>query len=233
MPLSRREIAEQLAHERRMIAERRATLNAAQEQAAAYGLNAPLDLVNVQRRLAEQLAAHEQEIARLEALAPAAPDEPPVSAVPAGDERPFWQGLGLSAGDDIIIAEVGASAQNVAVGKQISQALAGSAAPGDERAQIEVALAVLEAALRGLGGAGPLLSVLPLQIGLLRGELTKAAPETPSASTISQVGDWLLGALPACAPALAQLFSAPAVRRALQRSGPQAVAWASSRFNGG
>jgi hypothetical protein len=226
MSMSKREVAEQLAHERRMLAARRATLNAAQEQAASYGLNVPLDLVNVQRQLAEQIAAHRQEIARLEALEPTAPDAP----IPATEhnDQPLWEGLGLGAGGDMIIADVGAGAQNVAVGKNISQHNAG--APADERAEVESALAALEAALRGLDGAAPLLSVLPLQIGLLRGELTKTPPDTPSASTLTQVGDWLIAALPASTPALARLFAAPAARRALERAGPQAVAWAGSRI---
>jgi hypothetical protein len=228
MPLSKREIAEQLAHERRLLATRRASLNTAQEQAAAYGLNVPLDLVNVQRQLAEQIAAHEREIVRLESLAPAAPDDPPATDAPIGDKQPFWAGMGLSAGDDMIIAEVGASAQNVAVGKQISQHNAVPA--GEDRAQIEALLAALDASLRGLEGAGPLLSVVSLQINLLRGELTKGAGEVPSASTIIQVGDWLLNALPASAPALARLFNAPATRRALQRAGAQAMEWARGHF---
>lgn len=225
--MNKREIADQLAHERRLRAARRATLNAAQEQAASYGLNVPLDLVNVQRQLAEQLAAHEREIARLEALAPGAPDEPPAPGPSPADDGPFWAGLGLSAGNDMIIADVGA-AQNVAVGKHISQHNA--APPADDRMEAEAALAALEAGLRGLNGAGPLLGVLPLQVGLLRGELTKAAAEAPSASTIVQVSDWLLEALPASAPALAQLFAAPAVRRAVERAGPQAAAWLRGRF---
>jgi len=229
MPLSKREIAEQLAHERRLLATRRASLNTAQEQAAAYGLNVPLDLVNVQRQLAEQIAGHEREIARLESLAPTAPDDPPPTDASGGDTQPFWAGMGLSAGDDMIIAEIGANAQNVAVGKQISQH---NAAPGgDDRAQIEALLAALDTSLRGLEGSGPLLSVVALQINLLRGELTKGAGETPSASTIIQVGDWLLHTLPASAQALASLFNAPSTRRALQRAGAQAIEWARSHFS--
>ena len=227
MTMSKREVADQLSHERRMLAAHRATLNAAQEQAASYGLNPPLDLVNAQRQLAEQIDAHQREIARLEALAPTAPDAPPAPEAPADNDQPFWAGLGLSAGNDMIIADVGA-AQNVAVGKHISQNNA--APPADDRGAVEAALAALEATLRSLDGAGPLLGVLPLQVGLLRGELTKAAPDTPSASTITQVGDWLASALPASAPALARLFGDAAVRRALERAGPQAVSWARGRF---
>jgi hypothetical protein len=229
MPLSKREITDQLAHERRLLATRRASLNTAEEQAALYGLNIPLDLVNVQRQLAEQIAAHEREIARLESLAPDAPDDPPPMDAPGGNKQPFWAGIGLSAGDDMIIAEVGASAQNVAVGKQISQH---NAVPADDdRVQIEALLAALDVSLRGLDGAGALLSVVSLQINLLRGEITKGAGEVPSASTIIQVGDWLLQALPASAPALATFFNAPAARRALQRAGIQAKEWARAHFS--
>jgi hypothetical protein len=227
MTLNKRGLAEQLAHERRMLAARRATLRAAQEQAANYGLNVPLDLVNVQRQLAEQIAAHEHEIARLEGLAPGAPDAP--ADAPSGEDQPFWAGLGLGAGGDMIIADVGAGSQNVAVGKGISQH---NAAPADDRAEIELALAALEATLRELAGAGPLLAVVPLQIGLLRGELTKASHQAPSASTITQVGGWLLEALPTSAPALAKLCATPAVSRALQRAGAQAVEWARARLGG-
>ena len=54
--------------------------------------------------------------------------------------------------------------------------------------------------------------------------------ETPSASTITQIGDWLLDNLPELAETLAGLFATPAVGRVVGRAGESAVSWLRKRF---
>jgi hypothetical protein len=66
---------------------------------------------------------------------------------------------------------------------------------------------------------------------LLAGELTKTGDgEQPSASTITQIGNWLLDNLPPIAEALTGLFATPAVGRVIGRAGDAAVTWARQRF---
>ncbi|MFN8569207.1 MAG: hypothetical protein U0Z44_17185 [Kouleothrix sp.] len=68
------------------------------------------------------------------------------------------------------------------------------------------------------------------QLGLLAGELRKLDPRaTPSASTVSQVGGWLLDNLPPLREALAALFAAPAVRRVLGRADADLSGWLQRR----
>jgi hypothetical protein len=138
---------------------------------------------------------------------------------------------GRAAGD-VIVAQIGAGAENVAVGKNVTQSI-GTLGEPDDRQVIGQRLAEVAAALdkvRGQGGAD-IAAVADFQIKLLRGELEKTARgETPSANVITQVGDWLLGNWPQMTPALASLFAAPAVSKVVARAGSSAVNWVKARF---
>jgi hypothetical protein len=185
------------------------------EQAALQGMHSDpsvnIEIQDIERQVAE--------LERKLAGAPAAstpgvaPSTPPIS--PGA----------VTAGDDVIIATVSAS-RNVVVGKQISQVGLGGDGPPD-RALIERELAALGAALaRAQPPIDPALAgIAQFQIELLAGELAKDDSETPSASTIVKVGDWLLANLPQIGPALRALLAAPPVARALARAGGAAPGW--------
>jgi len=69
------------------------------------------------------------------------------------------------------------------------------------------------------------------QLKLLQGELTKIdKDETPSASTITQVGDWLLDNIPSIAETLTGFFATPAVGKVVGKAGEAAIKWVKQRF---
>ena len=69
------------------------------------------------------------------------------------------------------------------------------------------------------------------QLKLLHGELAKTEKdEKPSASTITQVGDWLLDSVPQIAEVLTSLFATPAVGKVVGKAGEVAVGWVKQRF---
>jgi hypothetical protein len=160
-------------------------------------------------------------------------DAPPPGAF--GDPAPRG-GLGLPpAGGDTIVAHIGAGAQGIAVGKHIQQTLgAGAVAdPDADRHAIEALLARLERDLANAAGQldSAASAMAAFQLRLLAGELGKVGGRaTPSATTISQIGDWLLDNLPPLQPALAALFTAPAVLRALGQADTPLDAWLQRRF---
>ncbi len=167
-------------------------------------------------------------------------------AVAEKTEQPWWNRVGDQSsavsginasgfGGDFIVASVGAGAKNVAIGKQISQTvyeLVGTPTP-DDKEIITQKLAAVEAALAARQGQIDAMKtqMAQFQLQLLRGELTKVGEnETPSASTITQIGDWLLDNLPELAETLAGLFATPAVGRVVGRAGESAVSWLRKRF---
>jgi hypothetical protein len=158
--------------------------------------------------------------------------------------EPWW--ARLAAGDtmppvvpgatgDVIIATIGAGSRNVAAGKNISQQIyevAGPPTPDDKQiiaqrfAEVDRALAAQQHTIdRGL------VQMVEIQLQLLRGELVKTGNgESPSASTITLVGNWLLDNVPHLAESLAALFSEPAVGRVMGKAGESAVIWVKQRF---
>lgn len=158
-----------------------------------------------------------------------------------GQETPkaWWESIvppapGQVSGD-IIIAQVGAGARNVAVGKGISQTIGESLGPPvpNDRQVIEGKLAAVEDKLRAARGQidASVSAMADFQLKLLAGELTKlGADEVPSASTITQVGEWLFETLPILRPTLIDLFAQPAAGRALAKAGDAAVQWARQRL---
>lgn len=149
--------------------------------------------------------------------------------------RPWWEEVSVQAGGDVIIGDVGAGAENVAIGKNITQAVyevLGAPTP-DDRNLIDSSFADLTAAIRGLSSqldAG-VAGTVEFQIDLLQGELTKTEKnEQPSATTITKVGDWLLDNIPDIAEVLAGVFATPAVGRVVGKAGNVAIDWVKERF---
>jgi hypothetical protein len=151
------------------------------------------------------------------------------------DQRPWWEQLPAPIGGDAIVANVGAGARNVAVGKNIQQTVIstlGAPTPGDKQI-IEQRFAELNATLDKVSGQidANTKKMAEFQIKLLQGELTKTdEKETPSATTITQVGDWLLDNVPQIAETVVSLFATPAVGKVVGKAGEIAIKWAKDRL---
>jgi len=148
-------------------------------------------------------------------------------------ERPWWDDVSIQSGGDVIIGQVGAGAKGVAIGKnQAVYGTLGEPVPGDKQV-IEKRFAEVAAALQKLQGQmdANTAKMAEFQLKLLQGELTKIdKDETPSASTITQVGDWLLDSIPAIAETLTSLFATPAVGKVVGKAGEVAIKWVKQRF---
>jgi len=156
-------------------------------------------------------------------------------------QQPWWEQVSGSVGGidtdhtegDVIIANVGAGARNVAVGKNITQQIIetlGEPTPQD-RALIEQRFEQLFAMLDGAQIAPRTAGRAEAELERLQEELSKTAEgETPDADTITRIGDWLLENVPELAAALAELFGMAAVGRGLAKAGVAAVKWARERF---
>jgi hypothetical protein len=123
-------------------------------------------------------------------------------------------------------------ATNLAIGSQMTQT---SYRVEGQRAAQEIAqhLADVESALGALkpkldpGSA----SMAEFNLDLLKAELTKTGnKDTPSATTITRIGDWLLENLPELAGELTGLFTAPAVGKVVATAGSLAMSWVRERF---
>ena len=151
--------------------------------------------------------------------------------------EPWWNRMPASMGDfdvdsaggDVIIANIGAGARNVAVGKNIQQTVyetLGEPLP-DDTAIIKQQLAALKASL-----SPAQLPVAQFPLQMLETELTKTGEgETPNGSVIRQAGNFLLDNLPDIAEALATLFAVPAVGRVLGKAGQETITWLRDRCN--
>jgi len=224
-----------IAAQQALLQVHRQTLNVLLTQQAQFGeAYAPPALVNGIRGARDSIAQIKQLLRDWGAPAEDLPtDAPHPSAL--GDPA-FRIGPGVSpAGGDTIIAQIGAGAQGIAVGKHIQQTITGGATAdldADRRA-IEALLARLERDLASAAGRidGVVGTMAAFQLRLLAGELGKlGAHATPSASTISQVGDWLADTVPPLHDALTALFTAPAVLRALRQADTPLDAWLQRRF---
>jgi hypothetical protein len=152
-------------------------------------------------------------------------------------EKPWWDKLPPNIGGDAIIANVGAGAQNVAVGKNIQQTIIATlgAPTANDKQVIDEKFAELNATLGKLGKQidPTTKKMAEFQIKLLQDELTKTdAKETPSASVITKVGDWLLDNVPMMAEAVVGLFASPIVGKVIGKAGEVAIKWAKQRFGG-
>jgi hypothetical protein len=147
----------------------------------------------------------------------------------------WWDKVPAQAGGDVIIGEVGAGARGVAVGKNITQTLydmLGEPLPGDKQI-IDQRMTAVMAALGQMQGQldANTAKMAEFQLKLLHGELVKTEKDDkPSASTITQVGDWLLDNVPEIAGTLTSLFATPAVGKIVGMAGEIAVKWVKQRF---
>lgn len=151
-------------------------------------------------------------------------------------EKAWWDEIpDQHVGGDVIIAEVGAGASGITIGKNITQIIydmLGEPLP-DDRQVIEQKMSELIAALQQRRGEldASTADMAEFQIKLLQSELTKTkASETPSASTITQVGDWLLDNVPQIAEILTCLFATPAAGKVVGKAGEVAVEWVKKRL---
>jgi hypothetical protein len=162
------------------------------------------------------------------------------------EERYWWEDLpdtigGFQAGDiegDVIVASVGAGAQNVAIGKNITQTVyetLGEPTPDDGQiiekglAQVRVALAEVEGEIGDSAAkmAGGMLAQIETEL------LKTGEDDAPNAAIIIQIGDLLLDSVPQIADALAALFATPAVGRVVGVADEAAVTWVKRRFGAG
>jgi len=147
----------------------------------------------------------------------------------------WWDNIPAQVGGDVIIGQVGAGARGVAVGKNITQTLydmLGEPLPGDKQI-IDQRMAVVMTALQQMQGQldANTAKMAEFQLKLLHGELAKTEKDDkPSASTITQVGDWLLDSVPQIAEVLTSLFATPAVGKVVGKAGEVAVGWVKQRF---
>jgi hypothetical protein len=224
-----------IAAQQALLQVHRQTLDVLLRQQAQFGeAYAPPAIVNGIRIARASIAQVKQSLrdwgASVEDLPNDAP-HPDASADPA-----LGAGPGVSpGGGDTIVAHIGADAQGVAVGKHIQQTISGAAAADldADRRGIAALLARLERDLSNAAGRidGATATMAAFQLRLLAGELGKLGPHaTPSASTISQVGDWLADNVPPLQDALVALFTAPAVLRALRQADAPIDAWLQRRF---
>lgn len=167
-------------------------------------------------------------------------DASPVNSNQPPTNTPWWNQVGDNSiggldidtnGGDVIIANIGPGSKNVAVGKNITQqiyAALGEPTPDDAQIIAEQ-FEALAANLQNVQEQTR--SIAEMQLDLLKGELSKTdEAETPSASTITKVGDWLLGNAPELVEDLTTLFGLPAVGKVLGKAGEAAINWARGRF---
>lgn len=162
----------------------------------------------------------------------------------SSNDRPHWwdnlpDAIGdFQAGDvdgDVIIASVGAGAQNVAIGKNITQTVyetLGQPTSADRQiisqqlAGVKLALEKSEAEI-GASAARMASGVL----AQIEHELLKTGQdEPPNAAILTQMGDLLLDSVPQLTDALATLFATPAAGRVAGKAGETAVTWVKRRF---
>jgi hypothetical protein len=224
-----------IAAQQALLQMHRQTLNVLLSQQAQLGETyAPPAVVNGIRIARASIAQVKQSLRDWGAPAEDLPNDAPPASAPDGSA--FRVGPGVSpVGGDTIVANIGAGAQGNVVGKNFLYIPTGGVEANldADRRVIEALLARLERDLSNGAGRldGAAATMAAFQLRLLAGELGKiGAHATPSASTISQVGDWLADSVPPLHDALAALFTAPAVLRVLRQADTPLDAWLQRRF---
>jgi len=133
---------------------------------------------------------------------------------------------------DIVIGTVGAGAKNAVVGQGNRQTIYESGAPvPDDQQALEEHFARLFALLNSPTIDPRKAGRAESNLETLKAELTKVADgETPSATTITRLGDWLLDNVPELTQALTELFGLPTVAKVLGKAGDAAVQWWKGRL---
>lgn len=150
------------------------------------------------------------------------------SAAPGIDLSGFTTGGNAR---DIVIGMVGAGAKNTVVGQGNRQIIHETDAPrSDDQQVLEQHFAQLFALLNSPTIDPRTAGRAESNLETLKAELTKSATETPSASTITRIGDWLLDNVPELAQAVTELFGLPAVAKVLGKAGGAAMQWWQERF---
>lgn len=200
------------AHQRRLAALR--------ERAATQGISADpavyIEINGIEKRVRE-----------IEAQLAGAP-----AAKPEAQPEASWMSDLPTAGGDVIVGQVGAGASQVAIGKQIQQ----GGAPADHSDELAAIGSLFDSLQATFSAIRPQLDattaeMAAFQLTLLRGELSKPNDEPPSAGTMTMVGDWLIGHVPALSGSLTALMRSAAVARRVARAGPAAIQWAELRFS--
>ena len=224
-----------IAAQQALLQMHRQTLDVLLKQQAQLGESyAPPAIVNGIRSARASIAQIKQSLRDWGAPAVDLPNDAPPASAPDGSA--FRAGSGVSSvGGDTSVANIGAGAPGSAVGQHIQQTItAGAEADLDaDRHAIAALLSRLERDLSNDVGRldGAVATMAAFQLRLLAGELGKlGARATPSASTISQVGDWLADNAPPLHDALAALFTAPAVLHVLRQADTPLDAWLQRRF---
>lgn len=224
-----------IAAQQTLLQMHRQTLDVLLKQQAQLGESyAPPAIVNGIRSARDSVAQIKQSLRDWGAPAEDLPNDAPHHDAPF--DSAFGAGPGVSpVGGDTIVANIGAGAQGIAVGKHIQQTISADAESDldTDRRAIAALLARLERDLSNAAGRldGAVATMAAFQLRLLAGELGKlGARATPSASTISQVGDWLADNVLPLQDGLAALFSAPAVLRALRQADAPLDAWLQRQF---
>jgi uncharacterized protein with von Willebrand factor type A (vWA) domain len=140
-----------------------------------------------------------------------------------------------SVGGDVVVVRIGDHARQVAAGKNVTQTIYGilGEPQPDDRQVIEQKFAEITQALQATRDQldSTVAQMAEMQLKLLQGELSKTEEgETPSANTITTVGDWLLDNVPAIVEVLTGLFATPAVGRVVGNAGEAAVKWLKGRL---
>ena len=133
---------------------------------------------------------------------------------------------------DIVIATVGAGAKNAVIGQGNRQTIHESGAPRpDDQQALDQHFARLFALLNSPTIDPRTAGRAESNLETLKAELTKVTEgETPSATTISRLGDWLLDNVPELTQALTELFGLPTVAKVLGKAGDAAVQWWKGRL---
>ena len=153
-------------------------------------------------------------------------------------QKAWWDKLmPTQVSGDVIVANVSGGARNVAVGKNIQQNIDSTlgAMTADDQQTIDKKFDELNATIQKMGAqmGASMAKMAEFQMKLLKAELAKTGEnETPSATTITQVGDWLLDNIPGAAEAIVGLFATPAVGKVVGKAGEAAIKWARERFGG-
>jgi hypothetical protein len=229
MPETRQSVKRRLSEKRRLLA-------ILEEQIASYTeLEAPISKLAQRDQLRE-------EIARLEALLESGelielePEDEEMQ-MSKREEQDWWDSVPAPIGGDVIIGHVGAGAKGTVIGKNqiVTQTIydvLGEPTPDDKQVieqKLSEATTTVQELREQLDAATA--AMAEFQLKLLQGELTKTEEgETPSASTITQVSDWLLDNVPQVAEILISLFATPAVGRVVGKAGEVAVEWVKKRF---